>query len=323
MLAVHLEKGKVSLRNAPRPAARQGFALIRLLYGGICNTDIELLKGYYGFRGIPGHEFVGEVVAGSRSLMGRKVVGEINLSCSRCAWCRRGLGRHCPHRTVLGIVKHPGAFAEFLSLPEANLHVVPPGVPLPHAVFVEPLAAACEIREQVQIPDGAEVAVLGDGKLGLLIAQVLRASGARVRLFGRHSHKLRLAARLGVSGEVLRNRIPAAAYDYVVEATGSRDGLPLALKMVRPRGAVVLKSTVHGLVPVDTAPLVVNEVTVIGSRCGPFAPALQLLASGRVNVSGLISDSFRLPEAPAAFRRARQPGVLKVLLCNNGTSLPK
>ncbi len=320
MLAVHLEKGKIRLRDAPRPAPRRGFAVIRLLYGGICNTDIELLRGYYGFRGTPGHEFVGEVVAGSPALLGRRVVGEINLNCTRCSWCRRGLGRHCPRRAVLGIVRHPGAFAELLSLPEANLHVVPAEIPLPHAVFVEPLAAACEIREQVAIPPGSAVAVLGDGKLGLLVAQVLQASGARVRLFGRHREKIRIAEKAGVAGEVRRAKFPVAVYDYVVEATGSSEGLAEALRLVRPRGTVVLKSTVHGAVRLDAAPLVVNEVTVVGSRCGPFRPALELLASGRVRVAEMISESYPLREAPAAFRRAQQKGVLKVLLRNTGVS---
>jgi alcohol dehydrogenase len=317
MLAVHLEKGKVSLRNAPRPARRQGFATIRLLYGGICNTDIELLRGYYGFRGTPGPEFVGEVVAGSRPLVGRRVVGEINISCSRCSWCRRGLGRHCPYRTVLGIVKHRGAFAEFLSLPERNLHILPSQIPLPHAVFVEPLAAACEILEQTTIAEGSEVGVLGDGKLGLLIAQALQARGARVHLFGRHRHKLRIAEKKGVAVEVRGARLPAAAYDYVVEATGSPVGLSQALGMVRPRGTVVLKSTLHGAVRLATAPAVVNEITLIGSRCGPFAPALDLLAAGSINVADMISDCFPLRDAARAFRRARQKGVLKVLFCDN------
>ncbi len=320
MLAVYLDKGIVTLRPAPRPAPRQGFALIRMLHAGICNTDIELLRGYHGFRGIPGHEFVGEVLSGSRELIGKRVVGEINLNCSRCSWCRRGLGRHCPHRTVLGIVRHPGAFAELLTLPERNLHVVPPGIPLLHAVFVEPLAAACEIAAQVTIPPGSEVAVLGDGKLGLLIAQVLQARGARVHLFGRHRHKIRIVEKRGVVGELRGSKLPKAAYDYVVEATGSPEGLPQAISMVRPLGTVVLKSTTHGAVSLDTAPVVVNEVTLIGSRCGPFGPALEMLAAGRVNVADMISDSYSLGQAPAAFDRAQQKDVLKVLLCDNGPS---
>jgi threonine dehydrogenase-like Zn-dependent dehydrogenase len=322
MLSVHFENQRVSLRHPRRPAPRPGRAVIRMLCAGICNTDIELLRGYYGFRGTPGHEFVGEVIAGSRRLIGKRVVGEINLACNRCAWCRKGLGRHCPKRTVLGIVNHPGAFAEFLTLPERNLHIVPPGVPLAHAVFVEPLAAACEILEQVAIPAGAAVAVLGDGKLGLLVSQVLQVRGARVHQFGRHRHKLRIAEKAGVTGEVRRARLPAAAYDYVVEATGSAEGLREAVAMTRPRGTLVLKSTVHGLVRLDTAPVVVNEISVVGSRCGPFPPALKLLEGGRVHVAEMISEAWPLARAPEAFRKAQRRGVLKVLLCDNGRAHP-
>jgi alcohol dehydrogenase len=260
------------------------------------------------------------VVAGSRDLVGQCVVGEINVACTRCPWCRQGLGRHCPNRTVLGIVKHPGAFAEFLSLPERNLHVLPPAIPLEHAVFVEPLAAACEILEQVRIPAGSAVAVLGDGKLGLLAAQALQAHGAKVHLLGRHRPKLRIAEKAGVTGEVRGPRLPVAAYEYVVEATGSPEGLREAVAMTRPRGTLILKSTVHGLVRLDTAPVVVNEITVVGSRCGLFPPALDLMASGRVHVADMISDSFALENAPAAFRRAQRRGVLKVLLCHNNAA---
>jgi alcohol dehydrogenase len=291
-----------------------------MLYAGICNTDIELLRGYYGFRGRPGHEFVGEVAEGSPELVGRKVVGEINLNCAECDWCRRGLGRHCPRRTVLGIVRHPGAMAEYLTLPERNLHVVPEGLPLEQAVFVEPLAAACEVLEQVAIPAGAEVAVLGDGKLGLLVAQTLAARGTRVHLFGRHRHKLRIAEKAGVTGELRRARLPNAAYDYVVDATGSPEGMGQAVSMCRPRGTVILKSTVHGATRFEAPPVIVNEVTLVGSRCGPFEPAIELLATRRVQVADMISERFPLDQAPAAFRRAQQKGVLKVLLCDNGSS---
>ncbi len=320
MLAVYIERAKVGLRRVRRPPVPEGFALIRMLYGGICNTDLELVRGYYRFRGTPGHEFVGEVVAGSRHLIGKRVVGEINIGCQRCTWCRQGLNRHCPHRSVLGIVKHPGAFAEFLTLPERNLHLAPAEVPLPHAVFVEPLAAACELLDQVPVPPGTPVAVLGDGKLGLLAAQVLQIHGAKVHLFGRHREKLRIAEKTGVVGEVRGPKLPAAAYDYVVEATGSHKGLEQAVAMTRPRGTVMLKSTVHQTVPLDSAAIVVNEITVIGSRCGRFEPALALLASGRIHVGEMISDSFPLEKAPNAFLRAGQKGVLKVLLCDNGSS---
>ncbi len=315
MLSIHLESGAVSTRSVRRPARPEGFATIRLLLGGICNTDLELQRGYYGFAGTPGHEFVGEVVASdSRALVGRRVVGEINLACGACEWCSRGLGRHCPRRTVLGIVKHPGAFREFLTLPERNLHVVPESVSSEHAVFTEPLAAACEILEQVPIPKGAEVAVLGDGKLGLLVAQVLRVRGAEVHHFGRHREKLRISAGAGIATELTRKRLPVAAYDWTVDATGSADGLAQAVRMTRPRGTVIMKSTVHGLVPLDSAPVIVNELTLVGSRCGRFEPALKLLRAGAIRVGEMISDEFPLSRAADAFARAAGKGVLKVLL---------
>lgn len=315
MRSVHLDNGVVSVRTAPRPKRPEGFALIRLLLAGICNTDLELQRGYYGFRGVPGHEFVGEVVeADSRALVGQRVVGEINLACGHCEWCARGLGRHCPRRTVLGIVKHPGAFREFLTLPEANLHTIPRDLPTERAVFAEPLAAACEILDQVKIPRGGEVAVLGDGKLGLLIAQTLQAHGARVHHFGRHRDKLRISQAAGVATEIAGKRLPTAAYDWTVDATGSPEGLRQAAAMTRPRGAVIMKSTVHGLVSIDTAPLIVNEITLVGSRCGRFEPALKLLRFGKVKVDDMISGEYPLAHAPAAFARAAEKGVMKILL---------
>jgi threonine dehydrogenase-like Zn-dependent dehydrogenase len=315
VIAVYLEQGRVEIRNVPKPRRPNGFALIRLLTGGICNTDLELQRGYYGFEGIPGHEFVGEVVeADDPKLTGKRVVGEINLACESCEWCSRGLGRHCPRRKVLGIVKHPGAFREFLTLPESNLHIVPDQIPTSHAVFVEPLGAACEILDQVKIPKGAPVAVLGDGKLGLLIAQVLQSSGARVHQFGRHKQKLRIAAKTGVTVEVAGKKLPTAAYDWVVDATGSPEGLRTAVAMARPRGTVIMKSTVHGEVRLDTAPIMVSEITLVGSRCGRFEPALQLLRAGKINVEDMISESHPLSNAPAAFGRAAERGVTKVLL---------
>ncbi len=319
MLAVHLENGTVSVREAPVPKRRPGFALIRMRMAGICNTDLELQRGYYGFRGRPGHEFVGEVVAAdSPQWAGRRVVGEINLACGKCEWCRRGLGRHCPKRSVLGIVKHPGAFAEYLTLPEANLYRVPRGVPDEHAVFTEPVAAACEILEQVRIPRGAGVAVLGDGKLGLLIAQVLAARGARVRLYGKHSNKMAIAGRAGIETERAGRRLPERAWDWVVEATGSEGGLEAAVRMARPRGTVVLKSTVHGMPRCDTARVVVDEITLVGSRCGRFPPALRLIRSGALQLEEMITARYPLNEAPAAFAHAARPGALKVLLLPPG-----
>jgi alcohol dehydrogenase len=284
---------------------------------GICNTDLELQCGYYDFSGTPGHEFAGEVVeADTPSLMGQRVVGEINIACGDCDFCSIGFDRHCPNRTVLGIVNHPGAFADYLVLPERNLHVLPDEIPDEEAVFVEPLAAACEILDQVVIADWSRVAVLGDGKLGLLIAQVLHAHGAQVTLFGRHPAKLAIATAAGIEVEAMNDR-PRAAFPFVVDATGSAAGLKEAVSMTRPRGILVMKSTVHGNVPIDTAPIIVNEITLIGSRCGRFEPALALLRNRRVNVADLVSAQFPLNKAPEAFAEAALPGTLKVLLRHN------
>jgi threonine dehydrogenase-like Zn-dependent dehydrogenase len=315
MLAVHLESGRIEIRDQPRPHRPPGFALIRLLCGGICNTDLELQRGYYGFAGTPGHEFVGEVIeADSPAWVGRRVVGEINLACGACEWCQRSLGRHCPRRTVLGIVNHPGAFREYLTLPERNLHALPDALPAERAVFVEPLAAACEILDQVNLPCASEIAVLGDGKLGLLIALVLNAYGHHVHQFGRHTEKLQIARRAGIATEAAGGVLPEMAYDWVVDATGSPEGFRQAVRMTRPRGTVILKSTVHGLVGVDTAPVIVNEITLVGSRCGRFEPALDLLSRNLIPVDEMISEQLPLAEAPRAFERAAQKGVMKVLL---------
>jgi threonine dehydrogenase-like Zn-dependent dehydrogenase len=345
MIAVHLESGRVEIRKKPTPRLPQGFARIRLIAAGICSTDLELQRGYYGFRGTPGHEFVGMVTdAEDPALVGQRVAGEINLACGNCEWCARGLGRHCPSRKVLGIVDHPGAFSEFLTLPIRNLHRVPSSIPDEHAVFIEPVAAACEILDQIKIEKSQRVAVLGDGKLGLLIAQVLHAHAADVLLFGRHRSKLQIADRAGIATEMIhagrpKQSLPQRAFPVVVDATGSPDGLRAAIAMCVPRGTVVMKSTVHGLVPIDTAPAIVNEITLIGSRCGRFEPALRLLAShgkhaagklaagkqpaqkqatrrqpATIRVDDLISEQFPLDRAPEAFALAATKGVLKVLL---------
>lgn len=315
MIAVHLENGQVSVRRVPLPRRPPGFARIRLRVAGICNTDLELQRGYYGFAGTPGHEFVGEVLeADDARLIGRRVTGEINLACGACEWCARGLGRHCPRRTVLGIVRHPGAFREVLTLPERNLHLTPDRVPDEVAVFAEPLAAACEILDQVRIPRGSTVAVLGDGKLGLLIALTLLARGIEVVHFGRHREKLRISQARGADVRLANRARPRAAFAFVVDATGSPDGLRAAVTMARPRGTLILKSTVHGLVSVDTAPVIVNEITLVGSRCGRMAPALALLKSGRIDPAAMVSARFPLTDAAQAFAHAAKKGVLKVLL---------
>jgi threonine dehydrogenase-like Zn-dependent dehydrogenase len=314
MLSVDLRKGVVKVLEIPQPQRPQGFALIRLVCGGICNTDLELQRGYYDFSGTPGHEFVGEVVeADSAEWVGKRVVGEINLACGVCPTCRAGMGRHCPARTVLGIVKHPGAFQEFFTLPEKNLHTVPDGVSIEHAVFAEPIAAACEILDQAPIPAGDTVAVLGDGKLGLLIAQVLLSHGCRVVHFGKHIEKLRISERSGASVE-LGGALPEAAYKWVVEATGSQSGLEAAIRMTWPRGTIIMKSTVHGPVSFDAAAVIVNEITLLGSRCGRFEPALELLKIGKIHLDAMISERMPLSRAPEAFMRAAGKNVLKVLL---------
>jgi alcohol dehydrogenase len=315
MLAVHLENGVVTTREVEIPRRPHGFALLKLLSGGICNTDLELQRGYYGFAGTPGHEFVAEIAeADTGRLAGKRVAGEINIACQECVWCRQGWQRHCPQRTVLGIVKHPGAFQEYFTLPERNLHVIPEEIPSERAVFIEPLAAACEILDQAAIPRGETVAVLGDGKLGLLIAMVLNAHGCCVRQFGHHQAKLDIAAATGVATELVRGKLPVPEYGWVVEATGSPDGLRAAVAMTRPRGTVILKSTVHGAVGIDAAPIVVNEITLMGSRCGRFEAALSLLGHPLIPLERLIAGRFPLAQAPAAFARAAERGVLKVLV---------
>jgi len=310
MIAAYLENGEVSIRDFPTP---KRVVLIRMTTAGICNTDLELQAGYYGFQGIPGHEFVGVVEKGPAEWLGKRVVGEINLACRKCAWCRRGLGRHCPKRTVLGIVNHPGAFAQYLTLPAENLLAVPKSMPDEVAVFTEPIAAACEILEQLKIPKGAEAAVLGDGKLGLLIGQVLLANRIIVHQFGRHPEKLKIVRRRGA---IIGKQPPAARFDYVVDATGSSEGLATAVHMCRPRGTVVMKSTVHNKVAIDMASVIVPEITLLGSRCGRFAPALALLRANKIDVESMIHGDYPLSDAPAAFARAATKGTLKILLRN-------
>ena len=308
------------------PRLRPGWALVRVQLAGICNTDIEILRGYHDFPGTLGHEFVGEVerVASSRDAkwVGRRVVGEINISCgglgfrTLCGYCRRGIPTHCARRRVLGILGHDGAFAEYLSLPVVNLHRVPESIPDEAAVFTEPLAAGCEILEQVDVRAHREAAVIGDGKLAQLIARVLRASGIDVVMIGKHASKLRLAREAGV--RTLPLSVPRARrsneFSLTVEATGSPSGLVLAQEITVPRGTLVLKSTFHGAANVETWPIVVKELTVIGSRCGPFPRALELLRSGKVDPRLLISRVFPLKDAVEAIRYAQQPGVMKALL---------
>lgn len=316
--------GKLTLRDVEKPRAGPGEALIEVLRAGICGTDREILKGYSGFRGIPGHEFVGRVVEcrekSHKNLLGKRVVGEINVTCGTCDWCLRGLGRHCPHRTVMGIVNRPGAFAQFVTLPVVNLHEVPNEIPDEAAVFVEPLAAAAEILEQMRIDPGTRVAVLGAGRLGLLVAQVLRQAEAEVTVIGRQAEKLALARSSGLkTADASGKGLPANSFAVVVDATGSPQGLSEALRLVEPRGTVVMKSTFHELARFDTANLVVDEITLLGSRCGNFARALELIRSGKVKVRELISRTFPLERGVEAFDYLNQPSCMKVLLAPNAS----
>ncbi len=301
MKAAWIEGGRLELRAVPFPKCRRGEALIRVECAGICNTDLELLRGYYGFAGIPGHEFVGTVVEGGPRWAGRRVVGEINLGCGSCAWCSRSMRRHCPRRRVLGIRGHGGALAEYITLPEDNLHAAPARLGLRELVFCEPLAAACEILDQVKIPRGARVAVLGDGKLGLLVAQVLAHAGAEVTVIGRHPERKALLAGRGIRFCPSGNR-PRSRFPFVVEATGSAAGLDEALALAEPRGTVVVKSTVHGKTELDSAKVVVDELVLVGSRCGRFEPALRLLERGQVDVRPLIDAEFPLDQLGRGFR---------------------
>jgi alcohol dehydrogenase len=301
----------------PDPVPSAGEALIRLRLAGVCNTDLELVRGYMSFRGVLGHEFVGEVVqAYDATWLGRRVVGDINAACRdpECAACSAGRHTHCPDRTTLGIAGRDGAFADYLTLPLANLYAVPDNVPDAMAVFAEPLAAACEILEQTRIAPTDRVYVLGDGKLGLLVAAVLRLTGADLTLLGRHRDKLAIAAGWGVPVRLAGEAALEPAADVVVECTGSPQGFETARRLLRPRGTLILKSTYHGALSVDMSALVVDEITLLGSRCGPFAPALRLLASGLVDPRALITETFALGQAATAFERAVAPGVLKVLL---------
>lgn len=327
MLAAVKLRNHLALEQKPLPRLRPGWALVRVRLAGICNTDIEILRGYHDFHGTLGHEFVGDVVrvasAKDKKWIGRRVVSEINISCAglgfrgsrQCSYCRRGIPTHCERRRVLGILGHDGAFAEFLALPVVNLHRVPAGISDEAAVFTEPLAAACEILEQVDVSAHREACVLGDGKLAQLIARVLHTAGLRVVMIGKHASKLRLARLVGIetvhSGSRTSRR--ENAFTLVVEATGSPSGLATAQQITAPRGTLVLKSTFHGAAPVETWPIVVKEIAVVGSRCGPIPRALALLRTGHVDPRPLISRVFSLKDAAEAIRCAQSSGVMKVL----------
>ncbi len=314
MHAVWLEDRKLRIRDdVPVPEPPDGEVLIRVLKAGICTTDIELTRGYYPYQGILGHEFVGVVDHGPEHLVGKRVVGEINAVCGDCGTCREGRPTHCERRTVLGIVNRDGAFAEHLTLPAANLHVVPDEISTDAATFVEPVAAALEIQEQISVSAKDRVLIVGDGKLGQLIAQTLALTGCELLVVGRHDAKLGLLAGRDIpTGSA--DSVATGAFDVAVECTGNPDGFALARNGLRPRGTLIMKSTYAGELSFDASSLVVDEITLVGSRCGPFPPAIRLLAEGRVDVEPLIQARYPLSDAVAAFERAQQSGVLKVLL---------
>jgi threonine dehydrogenase-like Zn-dependent dehydrogenase len=312
-----------SLAFNPRykePSLDDGDTLLKVRQAGVCATDIEITRGYMGFTGVLGHEFVGEVVASpDKKLVGERVAGEINVVCGRCDLCLSGLSSHCRNRSVLGILNHDGAFAEFVRLPAANLHVLPKTVDDDQAVFVEPLAAAFQVLKQIKL-DGENgrgrkwVTVLGDGRLGLLVAQVLRDAGCPVRVVGKHPDKLALCEKWSIRSRPLADIVPRHDQDVVVDCTGSAAGFELAMQMVRPRGAIVLKSTFAAGKALNLAPLVIDEIQVIGSRCGPFREAVRALAERRIDVTSLIHRRLRLEQGAEAIDLAGRPGVLKVLL---------
>ncbi len=308
--------GKLELREVETPRPAHDEALIEVIYAGLCGTDREILKGYSKFRGIPGHEFVGRVAeCANKKWLGKRVVGEINISCGECEFCLWGLGRHCSRRSVMGIVNRDGAFAEYVALPTVNLHEVPKEISDEEAVFIEPVAAAAEILEQIPLSHVRRIAVLGDGRLGLLVAQVLRQASGQVTVIGKHASKLALAKswKLKVA-EAGKDEIPAASFSLVVEATGSPTGLTEALRLVEPRGTVVMKSTFREPAQFDTAKLVVDEITLLGSRCGNFSTAIDLMRHGRVKIKPMLSKTLPLEAGLEAFDCLNDPACLKVLL---------
>ncbi len=317
MKALRFTNNQLALAEVPSPD-NENEALIRVTRSGICNTDIEIVRGYAGFHGTIGHEFVGVVERADDSphLLGKRVVGEINAGCGTCDLCLAGDPRHCPTRTVLGIVGRDGAHAEFLNLPTRNLIEVPGNVSDDQAVFAEPLAAANGIAEQVDVSPQTHVAVIGDGKLGLLCAMTMALRSPHVTLIGKHKSKLDIAEKRNIRAIVLDDISPAydRTFDVVVEASGSESGFATAVDLVRPRGKIVLKSTFHGTPTWAASRVVVDEITIVGSRCGRFAPAIVLLANGSVNVADLIDDEFRLADGVAAMDRATEKGTLKILL---------
>ena len=302
----------VTAQAEPEPVA--GECAIKVHLAGICATDLEILKGYMGFTGVLGHEFVGTVVSGSRRWQGRRVVAEINCACRACDMCHAGLATHCRQRTVVGISGRNGCFADLVTVPEINLHEVPAGVSDEEAVFVEPLAAAYQVVKQCPMESRTQVAVIGTGRLGLLVAQVLAATGCHLLAVGRNPKTLLFCEKKRIQAVAVDQVVPRQDHDVVVECSGSPEGFALALQMVRPRGVVVLKSTCAHGAPLNLAPVVINEITVLGSRCGPFADALDALARKQIDVSAMVSRAFRIERGVEALAAAADPANLKLLL---------
>ncbi len=312
MKALWLEDRTLSVRDVDVPSPAPGEALVRVLRAGVCSTDLELVRGYYPYTGILGHEFVGVVEAGEEVLGGQRVVGEINAVCGVCETCIAGCATHCESRTVLGIVDRHGAFAEYLSLPVANLHRVPDDVSTDAATFVEPLAAALEIQEQIDVTADDRVLIIGDGKLGQLVAQTLALTLCDLTVVGKHLDKLERCSTFAATQ--LAAEFNGARFDIAVECTGDPSGFETARAALRPRGTLVMKSTYAGRLDVDASAIVVDEITLVGSRCGPFAPAIALLEQGRITVESMIEARYPLDDGLRAFEHAARPGVLKVLL---------
>jgi len=301
------------IENHPKPQSDE--ALVRITLAGICGTDLEILQGYMSYEGVLGHEFVGVVEESkNKELVGKRVVGEINVGCQNCDSCKKGMERHCPNRTVLGILNRDGAFAEYLTLPEKNLHVLPDSITDNQAVFIEPIAAAFEIKEQISLNPDWQVAIVGDGRLSQLIASVLMTSCPNVTCFGRHENKLERLEKIGVKTKIGILPEHEFIFDLVVEATGSTSGFLDSMKLVKPKGSVILKSTIASKENLDLTPAVVNEITLVGSRCGPFRPAINALATGVISVDGLIDSEYPLEKYHDALKRAKESNTLKVVL---------
>lgn len=317
MKAVIFDETLKYVEDYEKPTPKQGEALIKVTYGGVCNTDKEITKGYMGYKGILGHEFTGvveEINDEDKTLLGKRVVGEINLGCKNCEWCAKDLERHCPNRSTLGILAKDGCFAEYVTLPLSNLIEIPENVPDEQAVFVEPLAAGLEILEQTHIQPCQKVMVLGDGKLGLLTALALNACGLDVLIVGKHQNKLDIAKNQGVKTQLLSEFEQAPKFDVVVEATGSITGFETSVNCVKPRGTLVLKSTIAASKELNLAPIVINEITILGSRCGRFEPAMRLIASGKIDFSQMISKIYPIEQAIKAFDANNEKDTIKILL---------